>query len=94
MIFKTTIYSHVTFEFFFEFLNPKIGQHTRMINKILYENYPTIQNNWTPIIAKVQEIQVKYEITFTNLEKLLIFISNYLIFKHLISQSTLPWYNC
>jgi hypothetical protein len=29
-----------------------------MVNKILYENYPTIQNNWTLIIAKVQEVQI------------------------------------
>jgi hypothetical protein len=42
--FKTATKSHLTFEIWVEFLNPKIRKFIRMINKILYENYPTIQN--------------------------------------------------
>jgi hypothetical protein len=36
-----------------------------MTNKI--NNYPTIQNNWTPIITKVQKVQVCEQILLLNL---------------------------
>jgi hypothetical protein len=42
---KTPIKSHLTSKIGVKFSNPKIEQCIRMINKILYENYPTIQNN-------------------------------------------------
>jgi len=57
-IFKIAIKSNLTSKFWIEFSNSRIGQHTRIINKIHYEKFPTIQNNWTPIIAKIQEVQV------------------------------------
>jgi len=37
-VLKTATKSHLTFEILVEFLNPKIGQHTKTINKILYKN--------------------------------------------------------
>jgi hypothetical protein len=58
--FKIAMKSNLTSKFWIEFLNSRIGQHTRIINKIHYEKFPTIQNNWTPIIAKIQEVQVSH----------------------------------
>jgi hypothetical protein len=39
-ILKITTKSNLTFEVLVEFLNSRIGQHTRTINKIFYESIP------------------------------------------------------
>jgi hypothetical protein len=44
---KKLQHNHIQHKKFGFILNPKIGQHTRITNSNLYENYPTIQKDWT-----------------------------------------------